>query len=128
MSTVTVTRSFRRMAAWLALITLLFAQACVAAHACPVALPAAAHAAAMPSGCDGDSPPPPGAVCEAHCQGASASVSAAQTPAVAILDTAPLIVAAPDATAFADRRTPSDDVVATAAAPPAAIRFCRFLI
>jgi hypothetical protein len=79
------------MAAWLALLVLLFGQVCVAAHACPVVLPAVATASAMPPGCDGEGAPQPDAACETHCQGASASVPAAQTP-TAILDAAPLIV------------------------------------
>jgi hypothetical protein len=128
MAVVTLTRSLRRMAAWSALLALLFAQVCLAAYACPLVLPVEASATAMPAGCDGEAPPQPDALCEAHCQGTSASVSAAQPPAVAILDTAPLIVVASDVVAATSRRAPTDDVVATAAAPPATIRFCRFLI
>ena len=123
----TVTRSLRRVAAWSALIALLFAQVCLAAYACPLVVPAEASASAMPAGCDGDAPPPSDAVCDTHCQGASATVPTVQAPTVAILDIEPLIVAAPDVLAFASCRAPGDDITPTATAPPAAIRFCRFL-
>ena len=122
-----MTRSLRNIAAWLALVAMLFAQACLAAYACPPDLPAEVNAAVMPPDCHGDSAAPADAACKPHCQGSSASTSSAQAPTLAILDVAPLIVAMPDACAAAARSAPGDDIIATAAAPPAAIRFCRFL-
>ena len=122
-----MTRSLRRIAAWSALVALLFAQVCLAAYACPLDLPAEVSAAVMSPDCHGDNAASPGSACETHCQASSASTSVVQTPAPAILDAAPLIVAMPDACAAATRSAPGDDVTPTATAPPVAILFGRFL-
>jgi hypothetical protein len=123
---VIVTRSLRRIAAWLALAAMLFAQACLAAYACPV-VPVKATVSAEASECHGESHPQPDAPCDTHCQGASATLSAAQVPTVAILASAPLVVAARDVVLSANCWTAGDEVATNANAPPAAIRYCRFL-
>jgi hypothetical protein len=122
-----MTRSLRHIAAWSALVAVLFAQVCLAAYACPLDLPAEVSAAVMSPDCHGVTAASPDAACNTHCQAPSASASAVQPPLPAILDAAPLIVAMPDACAAATRSAPGDDVIPTATAPPAAIRFCRFL-
>jgi hypothetical protein len=122
-----MTRSLRRIAAWSALFALLFAQACLAAYACPLDSPAEVSAAVMSPDCHGDGAASPDAACETHCQAPSASNSVVETPMPAIFEAAPLIVPMTDACAAATRSAPGDDVTATATAPPATLRFCRLL-
>lgn len=128
-----MTRRLHRYAAFAAMAGLLYAQSCLAVHACmlspaPPAM-AAAAASAHADCAGGNSAPEADALCELHCQSV-ASVPSTPAPVAALAPAAPaLVVAALDApsvdASVADRRAPRTPM---ATAPPVAIRYCRFLI
>jgi hypothetical protein len=124
----------RRHATWIAALltlALVFSQALVAAHACPVADPAAVntlhgHAAASIPDCSGmpDGGDPNANVCESHClTGQHAQPADTPYPPLAPLPALTVRTNAPQVTpvhAFTD--------VHPRAAPPPRLRFSRFLI
>jgi hypothetical protein len=124
-------RNFRRLGAAVAMLALLFAQASLAAYACP--FPAGgqpqAPAAAMHADCAGeDAAPIEGALCELHCQ-VMASVPLPPASDLGAVSAAPLIVDRPFEAPIAAPRTAQHIAHATmATAPPVTIRYCRLLI
>jgi len=132
-----MTRRTHRFVAAVLLLGTLFAQLSVAAFACPLAA-GTSRATAMPAaheGCAGthaaqvpDPAPASAALCELHCQSA-ASVPSTPAPPVALVASAPLVVAVHDAKAPADG---GRDVrvlrTAMATAPPVSILYCRFQV
>ena len=124
----------RRHATWIAALltlALVFSQALVAAHACPVAdfdavTTLHGHAAASMPDCSGmpDSGDPIANVCESHClTGQHAQAADAPYPPLAPLPALTVRTDAPRVTAvdaFTD--------VHPLAAPPPRLRFSRFLI
>ena len=124
----------RRHAIWIAALltlALVFSQALVAAHACPVAEPSAvtalhAHAAVSMPDCAGmpETADPKGNVCESHCltgqhvqHNDAPSAPVAPLPALTVRVDAPHVVTVD---AFTD--------VHPRATPPPRLRFSRFLI
>ncbi|MFO1314499.1 MAG: hypothetical protein U1F58_02755 [Burkholderiales bacterium] len=126
-----MTRYLRRLAAMLALFGLLSVQATLAAYVCPVDAGKAPPASAAPehAQCGPQADPAiDGALCELHCQ-VTSSVPSSPAADLAAPAVAPLVVAtAPAGTSpsYASPQRARPD--ALAAAPPAAIRFCRLLI
>ena len=124
-------RTIRRLICLVATLGLLSAQLALAAYACPRDAPGGtpAGAPAMHADCAGHpSAPLADALCGLHCQ---ASVSVPSSPPQDIVAPAvvPLQVAGrpvqPLSAPLSARRP---ERLAMATAPPAAIRFCRFLI
>jgi hypothetical protein len=101
-------RNSRSLAAWVALVALLFAQLAVAAYACPrLAAPEAVASMPMPD-CD---EPMNANLCESHCDYGSAS-----------LDSTKAKVAPPALTAFSTRIVVAVSITATPRpVPPARV-------
>ena len=132
-----MTRSHRRILAWLGIAGIAFAQLAVTAHACalhvgtmPASTPAtiavahdghcgAQHAAALPQA-------PQGNACEVQCtDGAPSGAAADVLPAVIATLVVPLEPAKVPAEA---REWGRLMLAADSAAPPLALQYCRFLI
>jgi hypothetical protein len=148
-----MTRRFRRLAASLAIVTLLLSQLIVAAHACAfAAAPSSSlndparyalrgsfalgsgpsRSPAMHAGCDGgapSAPSAPSAPCESHCDVTGASVPSSAAPHVAAALAAPLIVPSRD-DAIARLATARAAVTpaAIATAPPTVLLHSRLRI
>jgi hypothetical protein len=129
-----MTRSRRRIAAWLGILGIAFAQAVVAAHACVTGVPvhaSAARAVAMAheghcAGVQGTAPVAPVSnACEVQCTDGAPSVAPLDIPPVtlAILPVAPAAVAVATDVREWDRSV----LAATSAAPPPLLQFCRLL-
>jgi hypothetical protein len=126
-----MSRTVRRLIGLVATLGLLSAQLSLAAYACP-RLGQDGSPAATPSvhaDCaEHRSAPRQAPLCEAHCQ-ASLSVPSSPAQDIVVPATPPLEVAQrpPQASSrsVSERRP---ERVAMATAPPATIRFCRFLI
>jgi len=126
---VTTFRRLRRGAAFLALVSVLFAQFAIASYACPgpaaKATAAVSPMADMP-GCEESAPASERtALCQAHCQQGDQSldkpVNASLPPAVAVAR-----VVAPQPAASPPREPSS--LLARPTAPCASVRHCRFQI
>ena len=126
-----MTRNLRRLAAVLALFGLLSAQAVLAAYICPIdagANPTTADASQHAQCGSTADPAIDGALCELHCQ-VTSSVPSSPAADLVVPAVAPLVV--PGASPHASQPYASAQPVrpdALAAAPPAAIRYCRRLI
>lgn len=123
-------RTLRRFVGFATALTLLLAQASLAAYACtPVPIAPATAGPAMHADCAGHAPAPlAGALCELHCQ-VSLSVPASGPPDVMAPTVSPLVVSERPAQAHS-LAPPAQRPQRLAAAtdPPVAIRYCRFLI
>jgi hypothetical protein len=126
-----MSRTIRRLTGLLAMVGLLSAQLSLAAYACPRVAPDGAPAATpgVHADCaEHRSAPREGALCELHCQ---ASLSVPSSPPQDIV--APAIAPLEVAQRLPQSSLPSvsarrPERVAMTTAPPATIRFCRFLI
>jgi hypothetical protein len=126
-----MSRTVRRLIGLVATLGLLSAQLSLAAYACPRVAPDGAPAAmpAVHADCaEHRSAPREGALCELHCQ-ASLSVPSSPPQDIVAPATVPLLVAErpqqSPSSSVAERRP---ERLAMTTAPPATIRFCRFLI
>jgi hypothetical protein len=131
-----MTRSNRRLVAWLGILGIAFAQLAVTAHACVTrtmameTFVAEAHALAHEGHCMGQQPgaafTPHGNACEVQCTDGARSAGTPDLPPVAPV---PLMVAlAPVATIAKTGVRDSSVLAANSAAPPLALQFCRLLI
>lgn len=135
-----MSKSLRRMVAWIAMLGIVLAQTVAAAHACRLGeVNARVHGAAVvaiDSGqaapcavpCHGhDAGPAPVAnFCEVHCTDGASPVAALDLPPMV---QAPLPVALVPLEEVAAGAPPlADDVDAQSCAPPRGLQFCRLLI
>ncbi len=131
-----MTRSNRRLVAWLGILGIAFAQLAVTAHACVIratategfaaAAPAVAHEAHCAGQQAAASATPDGNACEVQCTN---GVPPSGTPDVPPVALAPLSIAmSPVATPVVVSQWDRSVLAANSAAPPLALQFCRLLI
>jgi hypothetical protein len=128
-------RSRRRMAAWLGILGIAFAQAVVAAHACVTGAPvhaSAARAVAMAheghcAGVQGTAPVAPVSnACEVQCTDGAPVTAAPDLPPV--MQVAMILPSSPPAVPVEARARDRSVLASSGAAPPRALQFCRLLI
>lgn len=129
-----MTRSHRRLVAWLGILGIAFAQLAVTAHACMIRATehesvAPAAAMAHEGHCAGQQGTaalaPQGNACEVQCTDGAPSATAADLPPVALaLLPSPSV---PIAIAVDVRAWDRSVLAATSAGPPPLLQFCRLL-
>lgn len=115
----------RQLLALIAVLALLFAQVSSAAYAC--APGEKARAAPISADCPGHSPAAADTVCALHCD-VGVSLPGTHAPDLAPASSAVLVLQVPAPLEPRSSLVPASHRNAMATAPPAAIRFCRFLI
>jgi hypothetical protein len=127
-------RRLRSIAAYLALLSVLFTQLAVAAYACPgvggMARSAAAMAMQDMPGCDMAEQDKPTPLCQAHCQQGDQSLDkpASSLQAMAVPCAPPVALAAWNPPAECGPERPLDSLLERPTEPPAAVRHCRLHI
>ena len=130
-----MTRSHRRLVAWLGILGIAFAQLAVTAHACmirgdgsgiPASAAMSAHADHCAGALDGAKPlAPQGNACELQCTDGAPSVAAPDLPPVALAPS--LVPPAPIATPVDAREWNRAVLAAISAGPPPLLQYCRLL-